>query len=156
DVLVGCGRGGMVWYPGQGVPQQPKFEFSKLVFTADGRPLDVGWSAAPKAVDWDGDGLFDLLVGAEWNRIVVYRNRGQRGQPRFEFAGPLRTADGAVLALPTTPVPEGEDVFKADYYPVLETVDWDDDGDVDLLAGGYITGRIYWYENQAGPKVEPR
>src|SRR5262249_4807529 len=47
-------------------------------------------------------------------------------------------------------------VFKADYYPVLETVDWDDDGDVDLLAGGYITGRIYWYENQAGPKVEPR
>ncbi|HQP99334.1 MAG TPA: VCBS repeat-containing protein, partial [bacterium] len=38
-------------------------------------------------------------------------------------------------------------VYKRDYYPVLEVADWDGDGDMDLLAGGYVTGRIFFYEN---------
>ena len=51
------------------------------------------------------------------------------------------------MILPVEPVPEGDGVFKVDYYPVVEAVDWDGDGDRDLLAGGYITGRVYFYEN---------
>ena len=30
---------------------------------------------------------------------------------------------------------------------MLAAVDWDNDGNVDLLCGGYITGRIYFYRN---------
>ncbi|HVT30114.1 MAG TPA: VCBS repeat-containing protein, partial [Lacipirellulaceae bacterium] len=37
--------------------------------------------------------------------------------------------------------------FKEDYFPVLAPVDWDDDGKLDLLCGGYITGRVYFYRN---------
>jgi hypothetical protein len=155
DLIVGSSRGGLTWYPNRGRPGQPEFPHSQLVF-ADGLPLDVGWGSAPHAVDWDGDGLFDLLVGGERNRLLLFRNRGAKGRPRFEYAGLVKTDDGEVLALPTEPVPEGPEVFKLDYYPVVDTVDWDHDGDLDLLAGGYITGRVYWYENVAGPGHEPK
>lgn len=155
DLLVGCARGGIVFYPNHGQPGKPRFEFSKLVHTSDGRPLNVGWSAAPRAVDWDGDGVLDLVVGAEWNRILLYRNRGTAAKPELEYTGPLHTDDGKLLTLPITPVAESPDVFKRDYYPVLDMVDWDADGDLDMLAGGYITGRIYLYENVAGPLTEP-
>lgn len=156
DLLVGCARGGIVFYPNRGRPGEPRFEFSKLIHTSDGRPLNVGWSAAPRAVDWDGDGILDLVVGAEWNRILLYRNRGTATKAALEYAGPLHTADGKLLTLPITPVAESPEVFKRDYYPVLDMTDWDADGDLDMLAGGYITGRIYLYENLAGVDAEPQ
>jgi hypothetical protein len=155
DLVVGCSRGGMVWYPNRGRRGEPEFPFSQLVF-ADGKPLDVGWGSAPQVVDWDGDSLLDLLVGAERNRLLWYRNRGSRGKPRFEYAGLVRTDDGQPLVLPVEPVPEGPEIYKLDYYPMLETVDWDRDGDLDLLAGGFITGRVYLYENLAGAGREPK
>ena len=66
----------------------------------------------------------------------------------------LLEADGKVLTLPIKPLQRGsEQIFKRDYYPVLETVDWDNDGDTDLLAGGYVTGRVFIYENQGGSWV---
>jgi len=156
DLLVGCGRGGLVWYPNLGTKTEPKYPISHLVFTTDGKPLDGGWSNAPKLVDWDADGLFDLLVGTEWNRVLLFRNRGEAGKPAFEYAGPLKTDDGELLTLPISPVDEKPGVFKRDYYPVMEMVDWDDDGDLDLLAGGYITGRIYLYENLTDGVGVPR
>jgi hypothetical protein len=157
DLLVGCGRGGMVWYPNCGSAGAPRFPYSRLVHTADGRPLDVGWSAAPHAVDWDADGRLDLLVGAEWNRLLFYRNTGDPGQPRLELIGPVRTQDSQLLSLPHTPVPESPpDVFQRDYYPLIDTVDWDGDGDEDLLAGGYVTGRIFLYENTAPLGTTPQ
>ena len=155
DLIVGCSRGGVVWYPNRGQPGAPDFPLANLVF-ADGKPLDVSWGSAPLAVDWDGDSLVDLLVGGERNRLLWFRNRGTKGQPRFEYAGFVKTADGQPLVLPVEPVPEGPEVYKLDYYPLLETVDWDHDGDLDLLAGGFITGRVYWYENIAAAGREPQ
>ncbi len=149
DLVVGCSRGGVVWYPNCGKRAQPEFPYSQLVFS-DGKPLDVGWGSAPHAVDWDGDSLADLLVGGERNRLLLFRNRGSKGRPRFEYAGLVTTDDGQPLVLPEEPVPEGPEIYKLDYYPLLETIDWDHDGDLDLLAGGFITGRIYLYENTAG------
>jgi hypothetical protein len=154
DLIVGSSRGGLVWYPNRGRRGQPDFPYCQLVWS-DGKPLDVGWGSAPCAVDWDGDGRVDLLVGAERNRLLWYRNRGAKGQPSFEYAGLVTTDDGRALELPVEPVPEGPEVYKLDYYPVVETADWDHDGDLDLLAGGFITGRIYLYENLAGAGRKP-
>ncbi|MBI3466587.1 MAG: VCBS repeat-containing protein [Planctomycetes bacterium] len=146
DLLIGGARGGVLFYPNMGTRAEPRFPFARLVTTADGRPLDVGWSAAPLAVDWNGDGLTDLLCGAERNRILYYRNDGDKQTPRLVNQGFLR-ADGEPLVLPTSPVPEGGGVFTMDYYPVLDAPDWNGDGRRDLLAGGYITGRVFLFEN---------
>ena len=60
----------------------------------------------------------------------------------------MRDATGGFLTLPVTPVAQkSEGVFKEDYFPVMTAADWDDDGDTDLLCGGYITGRVYFYRN---------
>ena len=158
DLIVGCARGGVVWYPNRGDPGAPRFPFSRLLRTADGKPLDIGWSAAPHAVDWDGDGLTDLLVGGEWNRVMFFRNQGSAGKPALESAGLVHMENGEPLEVPWAPCPETAEHFTytRDYYPVLETVDWDGDGDLDLLAGGYVTGRVFLFENLAAIGEMPR
>jgi hypothetical protein len=146
DLLVGGSRGQVLFYPNTGTRKKPSFPYAHLV-KADGKPLDVGWSAAPLAVDWDGDGRVDLLCGAERNRILFYRNVGNNRKPRLVNKG-FVLADGKPLRLPVKPVPKSpQGVYTLDYYPVLDAVDWNGDGRVDLLAGGYVTGRVYFYEN---------
>ena len=149
DLIVGEHYGHILWWPNLGSKEQPVFRYGKFVMS-DERPLDAGLAAAPKVVDWDGDGRRDLLVGAHWNRILFYRNTGSNDDRRLTYQGPVQLA-GSPLEVPIRPLTRGQPgIFKRDYYPVLETVDWDGDGDTDLLAGGYVTGMIFFYENQ-GP-----
>ena len=74
DLMIGGARGAVLAYPNCGTRTKPEFSAAQLVFTVENKPLDVGWSAAPLAVDWDGDGKTDLLCGGERNRILFYRN----------------------------------------------------------------------------------
>jgi hypothetical protein len=147
DLVVGEHYGHVFWWPNVGTKQKPEFRFCRFVKNQAGQPLDAGLGAAVKVVDWDADGLKDLLVGAHWNRLLFYRNVGSNNDRRFTFQGVVEI-DGEPLEVPITPLERGSsNVFKRDYYPVPETADWDDDGDLDLLLGGYVTGRIFLYEN---------
>jgi FG-GAP-like repeat len=147
DILVGGERGGIIWYPNRGTRTHPAFPYPKLMFTADGKPLDVGFSATPLVVDWDGDGVQDLVCGVEWNRVVWYKNSGTDAHPRLKYMGLVRTVDGAPLQLLHAPVPETPNIYKTDYHPVLAMADLYGTGRPGLLAGGYVTGRIYYFEN---------
>jgi hypothetical protein len=57
-----------------------------IQITAADAPIDtVTGHAAPFAYDWDGDGLWDLLVGQMGGgKLRIYRNVGREGAPRFE------------------------------------------------------------------------
>jgi hypothetical protein len=77
---------------------------------------------------------------------------------QFQYQGLVRTSTNQILELPTTPNPE-RPTITADYYPVLDMVDLDGNGSRDLIAGGYITGRLYYYKNvginaNGTPKLE--
>ena len=65
--------------------QSPELEKPVRLESA-GKPIDVDIGhAAPLWTDWDGDGKADLLVGQfGQGRLRIYRNTGNKGQPRFD------------------------------------------------------------------------
>lgn len=150
DIVYGEQYGQLFFMLNQGTREVPAFGPSRMIFESDGQPLDIGVHAAPLVIDWDQDGAKDLLVGTYRNRIAFFRNTGTNEKRVFAFQGFLRDNSDQFLALPVTPVPQkSEGVFKEDYFPVMSPADWDNDGDMDLLCGGYITGRVYFYQNNA-------
>jgi hypothetical protein len=151
DLICGSSRGGVLWYENLGNRQKPWFSVARLLFHDDGKPIDPGFLSTPAVTDWDHDGKLDLIVGANKGWIYFYRNTGTKASPRYRDMGPVQ-ADGKDLRTPASPVPEvegpkGEAIYKEDYQPYCAIVDWDGDGDDDLLVGGNVTGRIFWYEN---------
>src|SRR5262249_60981741 len=86
-----------------------------------------------RAVDWNGDGLLDLVVSAGEN-VYLYENVGTRHAPKFAVhAWPLPSTWGSA-PLPTFGV---------------QFVDWDDDGKLDILSGLSI------YHNKGDGNYEP-
>lgn len=152
DLVCGTTRGGVLWYENLGSREKPKFTVARLLFYTDGRPIDVGFLSSPTVADWDGDENLDLIAGVSKGWIHFYRNAGTNLSPRYEDRGPI-AADGKPLRVPASPVPEvegpkGEAIYTEDYEPSVEVVDWDNDGQHDLLVGGTVTGRVYWYRTK--------
>jgi hypothetical protein len=114
----------------------------------NGKPIDVPYLAAAAIGDWNGDGLPDLLVGQEPKGIIhYYQNVGVRSAPMLADKGTLQ-ADGKEISPPHEPVPEEPPgVFQDNYGSTPSIVDWNGDGRVSLIAGTYITGQFYLYEN---------
>lgn len=110
-----------------------------LVIPADGEERETEKICTrPFATDWDGDGHLDLVVGNFSGTFYLFR-----GEDRGRFA-PKPTqlmAGNQPLRLP-----------EAHSDPFV--VDWDGDGDPDLLSGS-SRGGVYWAENAAGPGKPP-
>jgi len=96
----------------------------------------------PTAVDWDGDGDLDLVVGNFGGSFYLFHGEGEGN---FNPAAEPLLANGEPLKIKG----QHSDPF---------VVDWDADGDLDLLSGS-SSGGVQWAENKAGaaslPELEP-
>src|SRR5687768_8661885 len=112
---------------------------NELIIPVDSKPgEDADWTknicTRPFAVDWDADGDLDLVVGNFIGTFYLFQGEGQgKFAPVPEE---MKTGDGAPLKV------EGHhgDPF---------VIDWDNDGDLDILSGS-DNGGIQWAENRAG------
>jgi hypothetical protein len=80
--------------------ETPNFQAWNYV-NASGSPIQLSVGhAAPCVVDWDGDGLKDLLVGQySGGMIRLYLNSGTNSAPVFTSYTYLQ-ADGSTIQLP--------------------------------------------------------
>ena len=90
-------------------------------------------------MDWDGDGDLDLLVGAKEGRLYLRQNNGSAAKPSFSDVNELlKTGDKEFM------IPGG--------LTAARPVDWDADGDLDLLCGSF-SGGVYFVENTGAAAV---
>ena len=129
DLVCGEFLDGLTYFENIGTRTNPRYAAGRrLPFTMDLQMI------VPTAVDWNGDGKPDLIVGDEDGRVAFIENKGHG-----EFAPPRyiqQEADELDAGALATPV----------------GVDWDGDGDEDIICG-CSAGYILFFENLSGPGV---
>ena len=136
DLLCGDFVENFTYFQNIGTRSQPEYAVGRKL-TLDGKPLTVHLCMhTPTAFDWDRDGDMDLIVGQEDGRVMLIEHTGKLEDGIPVFATPRffqQEADELKYGVLVTPV----------------SVDWDRDGDEDLICGN-SAGNIGFIENLDG------
>lgn len=121
---------------------------------ARGQPISSGGYNSTEVADWDADGDLDLICGNEKGFVYLIENVSTAERTMFASPRLLRLADGAAMHVARW-------MFINDHDPEWNLgqskptyVDWDGDGDNDLLVGNNAN-RVAYFEN-VGSRTEPR
>lgn len=123
-----------------GVPEflPPRF------FQQEARFVDFGALSAPRVVDWDGDGLTDIVSGNGVGHIGFIKNLG--GYPPKWDAPKLLEVDGDSIRI----IPPGARWG----YTTIDVADWNHNGLLDVLVNDHH-GHVQWFEN-VGSRTSPK
>ena len=146
------GRVAFIENTGKVVDGQPQF-LPPRYFRQHADRVKFGALAAPVSIDWDGDGLEDLIVGNTAGYIGFIKNLG--GDPMRWAAPVYLSAAGQVIREQAGPNGSIQGPAEAKWgYTNPAVGDWDGDGLPDILTNG-IWGRVLFYKN-IGTRTAPR
>jgi len=114
-----------------GTDENPRYDKAEKISAGD-KPVDVYGMPSPNFADFDGDGDLDLICGEFVDKFTWFENIGSRTLPRYA-AGRHLTYMGKPLRMELCMI-------------VPVALDWDKDGDIDLVAG-QEDGRVALVEN---------
>jgi hypothetical protein len=157
--LIACGEGSLYFYRFTGqwaTTRAPVFEapVSVLQENAD---LYAGTLPTPTVVDWNGNGVLDILVGNSEGFILFFENLGSDDAPRF-LPGTRVQAGGRDIHVQAGYSGSLQGLQEARWgYLSPNVIDWNGDGLPDILTGD-ITGDYQIYLNRGTattPQLEP-
>lgn len=107
------------------------FDKPVALLDAMGNPLETYGAPSPNFADWDGDGDDDLICGEFLDRLKYFENTGTRAKPVWT-SGRFIEVDGETLHLDLQMLQ-------------VTSIDWDQDGDRDVIVGKE-DGRVVYLE----------
>ena len=136
DLLLGAEPGIPMWAENVGSDKQKRFNPPMRLKWVDGTPLEThsfqlgdgshhgawewyGDRSAPRACDWDQDGVLDVISTTMGRRLYWLKGRKVDGELRFERPR-VFTLRGGLLRHPHRTLPA--------------VVDWDEDGRLDVIG----------------------
>jgi len=143
-----------------GTPTEPEFSPTNNLIQSDGKPLklpsnsEANGIAGFRIADWDADGKFDLICGGIRGGVYLFRNVGESGSPKFATAKTLIArievdAFDEFLGRDVSPMKDGGPTMPTGGLHI-EVVDYDRDGDLDILVGG----NSKWFVKKLNPIKE--
>ena len=110
------------------------YQFDGFVnFIAGGSSVTL-YRSMPSIYDMNGDGLFDIVMGATDKKFHYFENTGTSGSPSFAAAVQLQYQSGGAA------VTEASDSR-------LDLCDWNEDGHIDFVAGDYNQNTYLFFAN---------
>ncbi|MFN0293658.1 FG-GAP-like repeat-containing protein [Pedobacter helvus] len=123
------------------VNDKPTAQLTQLPFNlyASDQSLSGGMSLKPFPIDWNGDGKTDIVFTSWQGFYWISMNKGINNT--LEFDAPIHLYQkGGVMV---------HDDSSSPYM-----VDWDNDGDLDIISGG-ADGNLMYFEN-TGTRANPQ
>jgi len=128
DLLL-SGHGGLLAVRiNEGDAQKAVYSDKNTYIMIFGAPFSTGKGTNARFVDWDGDGLKDLVCGVHQLGVVWLKNKGTKRKPTFELPKSLVSVD---KGNPNDP-----------YLNITtEVTDLNGDGKQDLIVGALTSGK---------------